>query len=121
MSAPLPRPPAEIAWIADVIGTQATLRLIEAHGGTAIYVPHEVNQGSSLARSIGLEAARQMAAEWGGTRLKVPLCKIWRVQVMHAERKSYAEIARALGTTETSVWRMLHGLRLTMRQLDLFG
>ena len=41
-----PPPPAELAWLTDVIGAEAALVLIEKHGGTRLYIPKEPNQGT---------------------------------------------------------------------------
>ncbi|GGG30850.1 hypothetical protein GCM10010964_18460 [Caldovatus sediminis] len=116
-------PPAELSRLAALIGGEATLRLIEAHGGTRIFVPARPNQGHPLARTIGLEAARALAAEWGSTWLKVPLCRHWRVRVYRARGESYKAIARRLGMDESGVWRILHAARMTgeARQTDLFS
>jgi hypothetical protein len=100
--------PAELAWLADIIGDDATLALIEAHGGTRLYVPRRSPAASRLAEVLGAAAVGQLSATWGGDYLKVPTAKFWRARILRARGKSYAEIARALGATESSVWRWLN-------------
>ena len=115
-------PPAELAYLVDVIGAVATLRLIEEAGGTRIAVPKAVNQGTKLARLIGLDAARAMAAWRGGEDVKVPLARHWRIRIYHAEGGSYPAIARKLGITERAVHSNLNAARLTEpAQADLFA
>lgn len=127
--APLPPelpPPTtpEAAALARLIGRDATLALIEAHGGARIAIPKTVNQASVLARTIGLDAARLLADRHGGTMLKVPLAKFWRA-VIYRRRDglSYAAIARRLGASESSVhaWLREGGATGAPKQLDLFG
>ncbi|MDO9499019.1 hypothetical protein [Falsiroseomonas sp.] len=103
----LPPPPAEAAWLSDVIGAEATLRLVEERGGVALYIPHEVNQGSPLAQMIGIEAARRMADAYGGEHRVVPLLRWWRVRVEKARGLSDRAIARKLVMTEAHVSKLL--------------
>lgn len=107
MTAPLPPPPAEAAWLSEVIGAEATLRLVEGRGGVALYIPHEVNQGSPLAQMIGLDAARRLAASYGGEHRVVPLLRWWRVRVERARGLTDRAIARRLVMTEAHVSRLL--------------
>jgi hypothetical protein len=106
-------PPAELSRIASLIGEAATLRLIEEHGGTRIYVPAKPHQGHPLALTIGLDAARALASDWGGIWLKVPLCRHWRARVYRARGESYRAIAKRLGMDESGVWRILNAARMT--------
>lgn len=129
MAAPPPEaelpPPTvpEAAALARLIGRQATLTLIELHGGTRIPIPRTVNQGTRLAREIGLDAARALCAVHGGVELKVPLAKPWRALIYRRrDGLSYAAIARRLGASDTSVWEWLkEGGATTAAQLDLFA
>lgn len=114
-------PPAELAYLADIIGPAATLRLIEEAGGTRIAIPKSVNQATRLARMLGLDAARALAEWRGGEDVKVPLARHWRVRIYRAEGGSYADIARRLGITERAVHSNLSAARLTTPQPDLFG
>lgn len=114
-------PPAELAYLADVIGPAATLRLIEEAGGTRIAIPKTVNQGTKLARLLGLDAARALVAWRGGEDVKIPLARHWRIRVYRAEGGSYTAIARRLGITEKAVHANLSAAQLTTHQFDLFG
>jgi DNA-binding NarL/FixJ family response regulator len=119
----LPPPPAELAHLSAHLTPEQLLALIEAYGGTSIHIPSRINQASPLARAIGIEAARALAAGMGGNRLKVPLARHWRVTILHEQGRSYSAIARALGITEDAVWRHLNAARRTSgaQQMDLFA
>ncbi|WP_439596478.1 sigma factor-like helix-turn-helix DNA-binding protein [Falsiroseomonas sp.] len=100
-------PPAELDYLADRIGPEATLAVVEQFGGTRIPIPRHPNQGSKLARAIGL-AATQALSEWrGGEDVKIPLAKVWRIRLYRAEGCSYTEIARRLGMGESAVHKHL--------------
>lgn len=115
--------PAELAFLTDLIGVAATFRLIEMHGGTRVRVPKGVNQGSKLARDIGLPEARLLAERWGGDTLKVPLARYWRARVYRERGDSYRTIARKIGVNEGTVHTYLRAAGMTARgpeQMDLF-
>jgi len=101
------RPPAELAWLTDVIGAAATLVLIEARGGTRVYVPHATRTDTPLVREIGLDAARKLADAFAGNVISVPVARAWRVRHYRAGGLSYAAIAHKLGCHEDTVWRLL--------------
>ncbi len=113
-----PVPPEARAYV-DLIGVEATLALIAARGGTRLYVP-KVAAGSEIAGEIGDHAAGLLAAEYGGTYLNVPLVKAWRAAMLKASGRSYADIARAIGSSESGVYKMLARAGMTHSQLDLF-
>lgn len=116
--------PAELSWLTSLIGIPATFRLIELRHGTRVRVPKTVNQGTKLAREIGLQAARSLAKRWGGDDLKVPLARHWRARVYRARGESYSTIARRLGVNEGTVHTYLRAAGMTGQaspQLDLFA
>lgn len=115
-----PPPPAELAWLSDAIGAEATLRLIELHGGRRVFVPKAPNQASKLAREIGLPAAQALSALRGGEDIKVPLARAWRVRLYRARRCTWADIAGKLGMTESQVGKLLKAAGATHPQRDLF-
>ncbi len=102
------RPPAEMRPIAQVIGPDAALKLVESYGGVRITVPLRAHPRSVLGRAIGAEPLRRLVDVLGGNRLNVPLCRAWRVRVLRVrDGLSYAEIARSLHMTEGTVYRYL--------------
>jgi hypothetical protein len=116
-----PPPPAELSWLSDAIGADATLKLIELHGGRRVYIPKAPNQGSQIARDIGLPAAQALAIIRGGEDIKVPLARAWRVRVYRAQRHTWRSIAGKLGMTESQVGKLLNAAGATNQQPDLFG
>jgi hypothetical protein len=115
-----PPPPAELAWLSDAIGADATLKLIELHGGRRLYIPKAPNQGSQIAREIGLPAAQALAVLRGGEELKVPLARAWRVRLYRSRRWTWSVIAGKLGMTESQVGKLLRAAGATNPQPDLF-
>ena len=108
-----PPPPVELAPIANLIGTAATLRLIELHGGCRVYVPRKPTERSRFSRELGPEAARALGAAMGGDCLQVPLAHAWLVKVYTLRRESAAQIARRLKMTENTVYVLRRAMRLT--------
>jgi hypothetical protein len=114
------RPPAELAYLTDIIGLDATLRLIETAGGTRIYLARDLNQGSKLAIDIGWDAARLLTDAFKGEPLKVPLCRWWRARYYRQVLGlTYAACALRLGCTETTVWRLLRTTQGAEQQTEL--
>ncbi len=114
-----PPPPAEISEIAAALGVDATLRLLEAHAGCRIYIPRAVNQGSSLALQIGLDAAQALAHLRGPDDWKVPSLKSWRARVYRARGMTVHQIALKLGSDRTTVQRYLNPIESHLTQMDL--
>jgi Homeodomain-like domain len=100
-------PPAEIAYLTQCLGPEATLALIEACGGTRIYVPFNPAPDAPLSAKIGHDAAKALAGVFGGETLKVPSCKFLRARLLRARGHSYPQIALKLGVSETTVWRLV--------------
>lgn len=97
----------------STIGRDASLRLIEQLGGVRLYVPTKVAEDGRITRAIGAAAAALMGGEFGGCYIAVPLAKPWRASIYRERGLSYGEIAIALATSVTSVWRMLRAVGLT--------
>lgn len=112
--------PAEIHWLTNIIGADAALRMIEAHGGTRVYVPKDVNQNSAARLALPLPEARRLGEAYGGEHILVPIARAWRVRLYRAAGMTYPAIARRLGITERAVGRMLHDAGLTTSQGDFF-
>nr|WP_294547635.1 helix-turn-helix domain-containing protein [uncultured Rhodopila sp.] len=88
-----------------LIGEEETLALVEKFGGTRFYV---ARQGGDMANMFCEATAAALADAFGGEYLKVPTARRWRCGLYKARGLSYAQIARKLGATESSVWRWLH-------------
>lgn len=121
MTPDLPPPPAELAWLSQHLAPPALLALIEAFGGTRIYIPKSPNQASPLTQAIGRDAAAVLAAAYGGELVKVPIARHWQVRCLKGRGLSVNAIARRLRCGEDTVWKHLQAANLTNLQMDLFG
>ncbi len=120
MTPDLPPPPAELAWLSQHLAPPALLTLIQAFGGTRLYVPKSPNQASPLVQAIGREAALALAAAHGGEELSIPIARHWQIRCLKQKGMSYRQIALKLGVTEITVFNHLQAARLTNAQPDLF-
>lgn len=75
---PLPPATENVAPLVDLIGAEATLKLLEARGGTRLYIARPA-AGGALAGIIGLGAAEAMYRHYGAGEIKIPLGRDWRV------------------------------------------
>ena len=106
------RPPAELAWLTDVIGPEAALVVIETFGGTRMRVPLRADRPTVLSEAVGMAAQAKLVAAFGGDRIRVPLCKWWRARIYRWERRmSVPQIARRLGMVEGAVQSLLRSSR----------
>ena len=87
----------------ELIGEAALVRLAEAFGGTRLFVPVKMTPEHEIAQAIGIEAARALSARLAPDYIKVPLARAHRARQYRAAGRSNAQIARALGITETGV------------------
>lgn len=107
-----PPPPENLSLYVEVLGLDDTLRLIEARGGTKIWIPKGVGNSSNAAREkleaeFGKQMARELIRTFGGDFVKVPLCHEWRTALYRHRGMSMAEIARQLNCHEETVSRRL--------------
>lgn len=118
--------PPSAREIADVVGLEGLVALVEWRGGTTIFVPVECGAGCELAEVMGMDGAQALVDTYAGSRLTLPLLhghqtalKWAAARAMAADGKSRWQIARALGTTERNVYRMLAGADEDSFQMDL--
>ncbi|SIP95700.1 hypothetical protein [Bosea sp. TND4EK4] len=115
-------PPAteDVARFVDLVGADATLKLLEARGGTRLWIP-ERSEDSTLAEIVGLDAAVQLYRKYGAGEIKVPLGRQWRVLCYIAMGLNRSQTALRAGCTENTVHDILQRLgRPQAAQLDLF-
>lgn len=116
----LPHPTPQIRPLVQAVGLETALALIEAHGGTRIYLATRPCHNSELVRAFGAETVQRLADALGAGQYKVPVAREWRIQVYRARKMTYAQIARAVGCDEKTVHRTLQISGLT-KQLELPG
>ncbi|MGH8327259.1 MAG: helix-turn-helix domain-containing protein [Steroidobacteraceae bacterium] len=95
---------SELSELAELLGENETLRLIELYGGTRLTVPRVIGDGHPLAAEMGAEAAARLERFFGGSEVKVPMARSWRSAIYRARGLTYREIARKLGCTESAVY-----------------
>jgi hypothetical protein len=70
--------PENVRTIIDLIGLSATIKLVEAYGGTHFPVPKTVRQEgqyfAALSEAVGVDAAAMLVKHYGNTRLYVAKC-----------------------------------------------
>lgn len=103
----LPLPTGGEEKLVALIGPHAALVLIEAFGGTRIYVSSRDFHQSKISDLIGANACEKLAGKFGGLAFMVPRALSWRILIYRAKGLSVAEIARRAGTTERTVYRIL--------------
>jgi Homeodomain-like domain len=93
----------------QLIGEEATAKLIERFGGTRLYIPHCPTPEDALAQAVGVESALKLSRSFGGERVEVPNPppRRMRILAMRAAGHSVESIARALGCTRRRVFQVL--------------
>ncbi len=86
----------------NLLGKEDFLRLVEAFGGSRLYVPAS-EQGTALSKRLGGQAAAKLARSYAKTYVRVPLARELRARHYRAAGHSNAEIARRLGMTESGI------------------
>jgi hypothetical protein len=66
-------PDTTIALIRAAVGDDAHKTLLEALGGTQLYIPAKVGEHHPLAQAMGLEAARQLSSKLAGVTITLPV------------------------------------------------
>ena len=121
--------PASARALRERIGLAALQKLVAARGGSRVYVPMQPEVGCTLARLIGHEAARALAAEYGGEHIEIPKCDAALRALRDAELQkrieageSVSRVALDAGLTERHLRRILAQARQAgaSRQKDLF-
>ena len=106
--------PSSLAEIIDSIGIGATLKITKSFGGIRIYVPGEehITPEHSLARAIGMEAARKLARVRAREFIDVPRAARYLRAVRDAairaglDQASAADLARLYSTTRRHIFRI---------------
>ncbi|MEO5334125.1 MAG: hypothetical protein H7839_19100 [Magnetococcus sp. YQC-5] len=73
--------PDSLEEIADVIGREGAVKLVNECGGTRIFVPRKMRVQHKLATLLGFEQARRLSLHFGGETLTV-------VRAAHLQRRT---------------------------------
>ncbi len=117
--------PQLIVEIAELIGIEKTLQLVQAFGGTNLLMPKGVEKSSSkqaLIHAVGEETAQALMEIYGGDRLYIARCEValrdWRDnQLMNeigqlvmndmSQTKAIRHVAVKYGISERWVYELL--------------
>lgn len=107
--------------LVDLIGAAAALKLVQARGGTRLYVPLTLSEGLLLVQLVGELAAAVLIEAHKGNSLEIDRGEkailLFRNRQMRADysqpdferRKSAAMLAIEHNLSERHVWRILGG------------
>ena len=125
--------PKNFIFIAKLITVSNALNLIEAHGGTKVFIPKRqaLNVNSELAQIIGLSKLQLLAEHLGNETIEVPMGTPITVAMRNRKIREMAQtttkekLARKFGMTLRSIRGIVNTEeRLTVYQdpnLDLFS
>jgi hypothetical protein len=124
--------PAPLFFVLEAAGEEAMLRLVAACGGIRLALGRVPGPESTLARAVGLDAARSIQARCAAAHVRhfdVPLMtrtlerrRQEHILELRAAGVKVAEIARRVGMTERGVYGALARARggRDDRQIPLF-
>lgn len=118
--------PPKLREIAEVVGLEAAIRLAEHWPGIRLFVPQRVHLQHPIALAIGMRAAEQLAARYGGETVCVPKAERYLRAIRNAEivrryraGESAATLARHFGVHENHVYALV-ARQTAEQQGDLF-
>ena len=118
--------PRNFAFVAKLIGVDASLSLIQAFGGTRLFVPtkHAVSVNHEISHIVGLKALQSLAEQLGGTPIEVPMgspitTAMRNKAVREASKKdSHPKLARKFGLTLRSIRTILSSEEKPKNNID---
>ena len=125
--------PKNFIFIAKLITVSNALNLIEAHGGTKVFIPKRqaLNVNSELAQIIGLSKLQLLAEQLGNETIEIPMGTPITVAMRNRKIREMAQtttkekLARKFGMTLRSIRGIVNTEeKLPVRQipnLDLFS
>jgi hypothetical protein len=78
----------------DLIGEEAAYRLVDARGGTKVYIPQ--TPGGEVAEIVGEAACAILSAHYARNSIKIPMDKSWQIGILTRQGLSQTEIATRL-------------------------
>lgn len=99
-----------VADIRDEFGDDAAAAMVEAFGGSKLYVPQHLGRDHRLVEALGLQVARWLHREFRGAYLEVPSCK-------SADRAARDETMRSEAAAGASLAELARRYRLSRRHV----
>lgn len=120
--------PPRLAQLAELIGLTATLRLVEARGGTVVYVPDVATTEHWLARLLGIAALERLVRAYPRDFIPVDraaaalrAARDRHIVARHRDGQSTASLALDYHLTQRQVFNILaRGGMSDDSQPDLF-
>lgn len=108
--------PKNFAFIAKLIGVEASLNLIHSYGGTSVFVPakQRLNINHDITHVIGLKALQLLAEQFGNANIEIPMGTPITVAMRnkaireYAQKESKPKLARRFGLTLRSIRAILN-------------
>ncbi len=107
--------PRLVIDIVDVIGIEATNKLIYERRGVTVSVPKNPKTSSILSSIIGLEKTILMSKVFGGATIAIPSCKTARITALHSEIRarfdsgdSIVNLAQRFVLSDRSIYNLLN-------------
>ena len=97
----------ELASMIELLGEDATLKLVEAYGGTRRGVPKYMPEAHELRDLLGDAAFALLFQYYGGSEITMPMARHWRIEIYLKRDMKPKEIARRAGCTEAAVYAYL--------------
>ena len=109
--------PKNFAFIAKLVDVEAALQLIDAYGGTCIFIPakHALNIEHEISRVIGLKKLQLLSEQLGNNTIEIPMGSPIVVAMRNrmirdlAKKESKPKIARKFGVTQRTIRTIVNG------------
>lgn len=95
---------SELQNLLELLGTEATLKIVEAYGGTRMAVRGNEAADCELRVLLGDAAYALLVQYFCGDVIDVPMARKWRFDIYAAMGMKRREIARKTGCTERAVY-----------------
>lgn len=107
--------PKNFSFVAQLLGAEASLHLIDAFGGTRIFIPskHAINVNHTITHTVGLKSLQRLAEQLGKTYIEVPMGTPITIAMRNkavrdaSKKESNTKLARRFGLTLRSIRSIL--------------
>lgn len=108
---------ATLDQLIELLGETIALNLVDALGGTRVFIPQNPDAQSPLAVKLGLDTARKLAEVLGGERVELPKPAARRARILELRQAGLTvdTIALELGCTRRRVFQVLAEARATAK------
>lgn len=101
------------------LGDDGFFSLLRAYSGTRLYIPMQRVADSDISAAITVEQADVLSRAFGGSYIRIPLCREFMLVQFAKKGYSNREIARSFGMTESGVESMKKRVRARGELLDV--